>query len=343
MAESGDGQPFRMASQLHSGYLSPSKNSFLPALTEVGNERTRLVARLQEMKATAAAAAKVRTEAREQQQGGSKEEDEEEDPKKRRYRLKDLLLILFDHDKLARVQRDFELKDDKMGSDDFLVSVLTHFDLYSPAVAVPSGGAASEGGGAAVGAPVVGGGHVEAAGGAAMVGAGAGGGAAAPAGGEEEDSYSEQGDAPAPASSSATESATANDGGGILPGGEGANGPPPNGTASDSVEFPAELLYRVASILELFNDIDVFSQQTITWEATSTYLIEHGKDFSGGDKGSVDTKSYQPSNTMDQGTSGVGGKFMSDNCAAVLSMCVVVVHPAAPWKASTVEMLMCSQ
>lgn len=49
LPEPGKGETLKVPSQLHAGTLSPSKNSFLPSLAEIGNERSRRIGKLTEV------------------------------------------------------------------------------------------------------------------------------------------------------------------------------------------------------------------------------------------------------------------------------------------------------
>jgi len=168
-------------------------------------------------------------------------------------------LILFEHERLQLVQWDFEANDGVLDLEKFLISILCNFELYQLSgedksdkelkdkdvkdEEKDSDDSGNETSGVAVPAPNK----------------------------ADESSRGSNANSSGHAPSrggSKTDTAAA----------EGSAGGTGGETLGKEVsDFSADLLYKAASIIELFQEIDVHNNDTITWEALSTYLIEHGK------------------------------------------------------------------
>ncbi|CAD7963144.1 unnamed protein product [Amoebophrya sp. A25] len=270
----GNGDEIRVASQLHTGVLSPSKDSYMPALIEVGNDRTR---RIRQLKALGEKEAKAQAERQvaevvpitSAQLMQRDAELAQRMMKKRKYREKHVLQILFDHEKFAKLQQDFERNDGVLDLEKFLISVLVNFDIYQytgsdedAAEEVKGGDSEDEGDNVSTG-PFF-------------------------------DSSASSG--PSRPQSRAHFHATASS----AARGEDPAAADPHATA-DLLSISPELLFNVASIVELFRQIDVHSVGEITWEEASTLLIEQGKRASSADGATLtlDTKSYHESAIQD--------------------------------------------
>ncbi|CAD7963834.1 unnamed protein product [Amoebophrya sp. A120] len=307
------GESIRVPSQLHGGVLSPSKSSYMPALIEVGNERTRRLRSLHEMQGRRQA---------EQERSPTTEvkpitiaEMQERDAelarrmiRKCKYREKYVLQILFEHEKLAKLQADFDRNDGVLDLEKFLISVLVNFELFvgteEEEIEHDSGedaesvhgnqetesqpsrpqsrqvGAKGSGPPSEMRTP-------SAAGTTSMV---------------------QQAQATAKGTSSSATgriSVTGITGGGAdeeKAGEEGGEVKEENEEDAAAREAEDALLFNIASIVELFREIDVHSVGEITWEECSSLLIEQGKSQSNEMDGAVaqlETKAYQESSVTD--------------------------------------------
>lgn len=139
--EGNPAEPVRVPSSQHGGMLSPSKGSYMPALIEVGNERTRRIRSLKQMEL------RKQQEKEKADRAGlnlSKQDTDVEQIsiatlqkrdaelakrmiRKRKYREKYVLQILFEHEKLARLQTDFDRNDGALDLEKYLPSESSQF------------------------------------------------------------------------------------------------------------------------------------------------------------------------------------------------------------------------